>query len=664
MGKAPPSVDSERVTPISTPADAADPSVRHPGARRMLAVASFTPVAKWVVRGLWAAGIAGLAVFTIAAAGGPGDPASTGYSVLFIAVVAAPAALCLLRALLVAQSRATWALLGIAILFWAGGEAVDLLVYDGGAIAPYPSASDGLWLVYHGLSFAAVLALMRSAVSIVRGSVWVDALVGGLALAALGAALVAPILADSGVSAGAVWVNLAYPLADVMILGLLIGVFAMCKGRPNRVWALLAVVWSLAAVVDTLYLRGAAAGTYTFGTLLDATWPAMMFLIALAAWHEPTVTMNDGDRGWSRLALTIGFAVAGLTLTTVDHWHRLSDQAVILATLTLVVAFVRTTLTFADLRALAGRSVLAKQNKLILGAAGEGIIGTDARGAVTFVNPAVTDMTGYDAGELIGRTLHEALHHTKSDGTPYPIEECPIHASQLDGTVRQSEQDVYWHKDGTSFAVEYTGTPIVEGGRIRGAVVVLRDISERREVERVKDEFTSVVSHELRTPLTSIRGSLGLLESGVVGPLTDRAQRMVQIAVQNTDRLVRLINDILDLERLESDALRLRDAPCDAAQLIARATDSVLPAAVAADVTLAVDATPGTFAADEDRLIQTLTNLISNAVKFSPAGGTVLISSERSRHEVLDRRAPRRPDLGGERGQRRQHVLVRHPRRP
>jgi len=345
--------------------------------------------------------------------------------------------------------------------------------------------------------------------------------------------------------------------------------------------------------------------------------------------------MHGGDRGWSRLALTIGIAVVSLTVTTFDHWHRLSDQAVIVATLTLVVAFVRTTSTFADMRALAGSSVLATQNKLILGAAGEGIIGTDARGAVIFVNPAVTGMTGYAAGELIGRTLHEALHHKKPDGTPYPIEECPIHASQLDGTLRQCDQDVYWHKDGTSFAVEYTGTPIVEGGRIRGAVVVLRDISARREVERVKDEFTSVVSHELRTPLTSIRGSLGLLESGVVGPLSDRAQRMVQIAVQNTDRLVRLINDILDLERLDSDALYLRNTQCDAAHLIARATDAVLPAAVATDVTLAVDAAPVTFAADEDRLIQTLTNLISNAVKFSPAGGTVLISSERSRDEVL-----------------------------
>jgi DNA-binding response OmpR family regulator/anti-sigma regulatory factor (Ser/Thr protein kinase) len=165
--------------------------------------------------------------------------------------------------------------------------------------------------------------------------------------------------------------------------------------------------------------------------------------------------------------------------------------------------------------------------------------------------------------------------------------------------------------------------------------VVFHDITERRTLERVRDEFTSVVSHELRTPLTSIRGSLGLLASGVLGPLPDRAQRMTQIAVENTDRLVRLINDILDLERLDSDGLHLRASTCDAEQLIARATEGLLSAAVAADVTLAVDTAPAAFEADADRIIQTLTNLIGNAVKFSPRGGTVQISSVRRGEEIL-----------------------------
>ena len=210
-----------------------------------------------------------------------------------------------------------------------------------------------------------------------------------------------------------------------------------------------------------------------------------------------------------------------------------------------------------------------------------------------------------------------------------------MHASLLDGAIHHCDSDVYWRKDGTSFPVEYTSTPIVQDGRIRGAVVVFHDVTERRTIERIRDEFTSVVSHELRTPLTSIRGSLGLLESGVLGPLPERAQRMTQIAVENTDRLVRLINDILDLERLDSDGLQLRESTCDAEQLIARATEVMLSAAVAADVTLAVDSAPAAFEADADRVIQTLTNLIGNAVKFSPRGGTVQISSVRRSEEIL-----------------------------
>jgi PAS domain S-box-containing protein len=602
----------------------------------MLGLACLPALARWAVRLLWAGGATGLIVFAAAAAGGPGDPTGDGYRFLFAALVGTAAALCMLRALLVAEQRWTWALCGAGMLCWATGEILFFTVVAGEPNPPYPSVVDALWLGYYGLSFAALLTLMATGFVRFRTSLWIDALVGGLAVAAIGAALlVEPILEGTGGSVAAIATTLAYPLIDVLIVGLLIGVFAISNGRPGRVWIVLGAVWAALAVIDTMYLLQTAAGTYAFGTMLDVSWAALMFVIAFAAWHRPTVTRCTREEGWGSLVVTTGFTVTGLSLITYGHWHHLHDAAVVLATLTLVVASVRTTMTFADMRALAHRSVLEKQNKLVLDAAGEGIFGTDARGEVTVVNPAGARMTGYAADELIGRTLHQALHHTKADGTPYPIHECPIHASQLDGTVRHCDQDVYWRKDGTSFAVEYTGTPLMDGSRFRGTVVVLRDISARREIERVKDEFTSVVSHELRTPLTSIRGSLGLLESGVLGPLGDRAQRMIHIAVQNTDRLVRLINDILDLERLDSDALHLRESPCDAAQLIARATDAMLPAAVAADVTLAVDAAPAAFEADEDRLIQTLTNLISNAVKFSPAGGTVLITAERRSDEIL-----------------------------
>ena len=124
-------------------------------------------------------------------------------------------------------------------------------------------------------------------------------------------------------------------------------------------------------------------------------------------------------------------------------------------------------------------SRLHKQNELILNSAVEGILGLDAEGNHTFVNLAATKMLGYEAEELIGRLSHIMWHHTKSDGSPYPREECKIYAAYRDGTVHRSSEEVFWRKDGTSFPVEYMSTPIHESGRLVGAVVSFTDITER-----------------------------------------------------------------------------------------------------------------------------------------------------------------------------------------
>jgi len=173
--------------------------------------------------------------------------------------------------------------------------------------------------------------------------------------------------------------------------------------------------------------------------------------------------------------------------------------------------------------------------------------------------------------------------------------------------------------------------PDAEPVRMRGTA---QDITERHEVERSKDESVSVVSHELRTPLTSIRGALGLLASGALGP--PEGQRMIEIAVQNIDRLVRLINDILDIERIDAETtIDMHQQPCDGAELIERAIQCVEQFAADADVTLTADAEPVTLCAHPDRVLQTLTNLISNAVKFSPAGSTVRVRCTRRDSEAL-----------------------------
>ena len=127
---------------------------------------------------------------------------------------------------------------------------------------------------------------------------------------------------------------------------------------------------------------------------------------------------------------------------------------------------------------------IEQENRLILQAAGEGIYGVDASGATTFVNPAAARMLGYSADELVGKNMHEVLHHKHADGTPYPASKCPIYAAFRDGAVHQVESEVFWRKDGSPFPVEYTSTPIRKGDELIGAVVVFRDISERLETDR------------------------------------------------------------------------------------------------------------------------------------------------------------------------------------
>ena len=167
-------------------------------------------------------------------------------------------------------------------------------------------------------------------------------------------------------------------------------------------------------------------------------------------------------------------------------------------------------------------------------------------------------------------------------------------------------------------------------------------LSARSALDTLKDEFISTVSHELRTPLTSIRGSLGLLSSGVMGTLDPKAANLLRIAVTNTDRLIRLINDILDLERMESGRAPLQVRRCSLGDLAQQAVDTMNGMAHEAEVhlDLALASGPGCadglfFDGDGDRILQVLTNLISNAVKFSPRASTVRLHAEATSDSIL-----------------------------
>jgi PAS domain S-box-containing protein len=165
--------------------------------------------------------------------------------------------------------------------------------------------------------------------------------------------------------------------------------------------------------------------------------------------------------------------------------------------------------------------------------------------------------------------------------------------------------------------------------RIAGVVGIATDITERARIERLKNEFVSIVSHELRTPLTSIRGSLGLLDGGVAGKLPDRAQDLVKIALTNTERLIRLVNDILDLDKIETGRLELRSDALDPVELADHAIAELAAFAEASGVALIRQFNrTSEVRGDRDRLLQVLINLLSNAIKFSKPGDSVRLEIE------------------------------------
>lgn len=214
---------------------------------------------------------------------------------------------------------------------------------------------------------------------------------------------------------------------------------------------------------------------------------------------------------------------------------------------------------------------IERENQLILRAAGEGIYGVNAEGVTTFVNPAAERMLGWAAADLVGRDMHASVHHTHPDGCHYPHRDCPIYAAFRDGAVHQVDDEVFWRRDGTSFPVEYTSTPIRDRGALVGAVIVFRDVSQRREAdERLRQALAEVVSLRERLELENaylkeeIRA--GSHHQGIIGrsPAIEVIRRQIDL-VAGTDATVLVTGESGTgkelIARAIHEASRRRDRP-------------------------------------------------------------------------------------------------------
>jgi PAS domain S-box-containing protein len=254
-----------------------------------------------------------------------------------------------------------------------------------------------------------------------------------------------------------------------------------------------------------------------------------------------------------------------------------------------------------------------------------GMLMVDRTGNIVMVNTEIERLFGHRRDELIGQPV-EILVPQRLRGQ---------HVRHRNGFTRRTEGHgrgagralCGLRKDGTEFPIEVVLNRIQasEGLLVLGVIV---DISERQRLERLKDEFVSTVSHELRTPLTSISGSLGLLIGGATGKLPDSAERLLAIAQTNSQRLVLLVNDILDIEKMESGQLAFSFKRVEARALVEQAIEGNRGFADGYGIRILLDpaSTAGAVHADPDRLSQVVTNLLSNAIKFSPPDAEVVVA--------------------------------------
>lgn len=275
----------------------------------------------------------------------------------------------------------------------------------------------------------------------------------------------------------------------------------------------------------------------------------------------------------------------------------------------------------------------------ILNSANYTIISTDPDGVILTFNAAAERMLGYAAEEVIDR-LTPAIIHDPQEVVKRAQELSrefgqkiqpgfEVFVAKARRGVTDEREWSYIRKDGSRFPVMLSITALCDQeGRISGFLGIGQDITERKQIERMKNEFVSTVSHELRTPLTSIRGSLGLIAGGVAGEIPAQAKTLVDIAYNNSERLVRLINDILDVEKIESGKLEFHNENHELMPLLEQslADNHAYGAQLGVKFSLAQGLPGAVVRVDSDRLLQVMANLLSNAAKFSPHGETVSVT--------------------------------------
>lgn len=282
------------------------------------------------------------------------------------------------------------------------------------------------------------------------------------------------------------------------------------------------------------------------------------------------------------------------------------------------------------------KSRLASEMTLILSSTVEAIVRVDEHDRCVFVNRAASAILGYTAGELVGKNMHKAIHHTRLNGKPYPERQCPISkALTSDQGALRLMADTFYRKDGSPIPVVYNAASIIKEGQSIGGVLTFVDATEKlnsearvKELDDLKDKFIRIVSHQLRAPLSAVRWNLEMLLSGESSKINPESESLVRVSYEATSEVIRRINDLLTALDIEEGKIKLEKEELDLKGLISgimgEATKRCESHALTCKFVLGKVNLP-LVRVDAIKLRVALSKIIDNAVQYSKSGGAVTV---------------------------------------
>lgn len=417
-----------------------------------------------------------LAVQAVHAASGLGGQTLAQANGLLISISMCAAALAGLIGAASAKVNRPRLVISVGICLYAAGE-VCFFAFEK-SITSFPQTSDLLWLSLYPLVLIATFLVIRSEARGRSLRILLEGAIVALTVVALCyGVLLKSILSQATVSDNLVIGQLSYPVLDLLALTALL-VFGLGNRGAMRVnYLLMGLGVTVLLVTDATNLDQLAKGSYVPSTLLDSGWPAATLLVALSLQFQSPIIRPRTLTGWGyhalmSLSLLVATALFGIEMAT-------DNDGIVLALTALVPVLVLIRLLWSN----ATNQRLSEDNSRILATAGAGIVRLDTDSRIVFVNPAAAGMLGWGLEELVGRMSHDTMHHKRVNGTPYPESDCPASHAIRSGEIQRVSDEVFWRKDGTSFPVDYTSSPLREAGQITGAILVFDDVTRQRGLE-------------------------------------------------------------------------------------------------------------------------------------------------------------------------------------